>query len=192
MLFVKDFYTTMTSYNLVLEDSETHELSEKVYDFNNDEFGGVENFAALKMLDDINAGKYKLTLSINANNMTAALLSFIKEYKYDKNALLYLLRLYRTKASSSQFAKKYYGYYIGKNGEKTYIADYTTTNGKLSIITISEKSDKIDDAIIKHHRNLIRKTGELNGVKLRKFNRVQFLTMMVLAKKSKTDIFKLN
>lgn len=41
-------------------------------------------------------------------------------------------------------------------------------------------------------RNLIRKTGELNGTKLRKFNRVQFLAMMILAKKSKTDVFKLN
>lgn len=110
----------------------------------------------------------------------------------NKNAFIYLLRLYRTKASSSQFAKKYYGYYFGKNGEKTYIADYTTTGGKSSIIVISEKSDKIDDAIIKHHRNLIIKTGELNGVKLRKFNRVQFLAMMILTKKSKTDIFKLN
>lgn len=56
-LNIKDFHTTITSYNLILEDSETHELSEKVYDFNNDEFGGLENLAALKMLNDINAGK---------------------------------------------------------------------------------------------------------------------------------------
>lgn len=192
MLFIKDFRTTATSYNLILEDSETHELSEAIYDFNDDEFGGVENFAALKMLNDINTGKYRLTLSINANNRTAALLSFIKEYKYDKNALIYLLRLYRAKnAGSSEFAKEYYGYYYGKNGEKIYIADYATTGGKSSIITINEKSDKIDDAIVKHHRNLIRKTGELNGTKLRKFNRVQFLAMMILARKSKTDVFKL-
>lgn len=192
VLNIKDFRTTTTSYNLILEDSETHELSEKVYDFNDDEFGGVASSAALKMLDDINSGKYKLTLNIKANNNTAALLSFVKEYKYDKNALLYLIRLYRTKADSSQFAKKYYGYYIGKNGEKTYIADYAIKGGKLAIITVNEKSDKTDDAIIKHHRNLIRKTGELNGTKLRKFNRVQFLAMMILARKSKTDVFRLN
>lgn len=70
-LNIKDFRTTTTSYNLILEDSETHELSEKVYDFNDDEFGGVASSAALKMLDDINSGKYKLTLSIKANNNTA-------------------------------------------------------------------------------------------------------------------------
>lgn len=29
MLLVKDFYATLTSYNLVLEDSETKALSEK-------------------------------------------------------------------------------------------------------------------------------------------------------------------
>lgn len=85
--------------------------------------------------------------------LRSTLLSFIKEYKYDKNALIYLLRLYRAKnAGSSEFAKEYYGYYYGKNGEKTYIADYAIKGDKLAIITVNEKSDKTDDAIIKHHR----------------------------------------
>lgn len=74
VLNIKDFRATTTSYNLVLEDSETHELSEKVYNFNDDEFGGVSTSAALKLIDDVRTGKYGLTLSINANNMTAALL----------------------------------------------------------------------------------------------------------------------
>ena len=190
VLNIKDFRTTTTSYNLILEDSETHELSEKVYDFNDDEFGGVSSSAALKMLNDINAGKYRFTLNTNANNMTAALVSIIKDYKHDKNVLLDFNKL--KNASSSCFAEKYYGYYYGKNDEKTYIADCTVKGDKLAITTVCEESDKTDDAIIKHHRNLIRKTGKLNGVKLRKFNRVQFLVMMILSRKSKTDVFKLD
>lgn len=36
MLCIKDFRTTTKSYILTLQDSETNELSEKVYDINND------------------------------------------------------------------------------------------------------------------------------------------------------------
>lgn len=189
VLNIKDFRTTTTSYNLVLEDSETHELSEKVYDFNDDEFGGVSTSAALKLIDDVRTGKYRLTLSMNANNMTAALLNTVKDYKHYDNVLLDFYKAKNT--NSPQFAKKYYGYYYGKNDERIYIADYAIKGNKFTIITVSEKFDRTDDATVKHYRNLIRKTGELNGVKLRKFNRVQFLAMMILTRRFKTDVFKL-
>lgn len=189
VLNIKDFRTTTTSYNLVLEDSETHELSEKVYDFNDDEFGGVSTSAALKLIDGVRTGKYGLTLSINANNMTAALLKSVKDYKHYDNVLL---NFHKAKnASSPQFAKKYYGYYYGKNDERIYIADCAIKGNKFTIITVGENFDRTNDAIVKHYRNLIRKTGELNSVKLRKFNRVQFLAMMILTRRFKTDVFRL-
>lgn len=189
VLNIKDFRTTTTSYNLVLEDSETHELSEKVYNFNDDEFGGVSTSTALKLIDDVRTGKYGLTLSINVNNMTAALLNTVKDYKHYDNVLL---DFYKAKnASSPQFAKKYYGYYYGKNDERIYIADYAIKGNKFTIITVSEKFDRTNDAIAKHYRNLIKKTGKLNSVKLRKFNRVQFLAMMILTRRFKTDVFRL-
>lgn len=52
--------------------------------------------------------------------------------------------------------------------------------------TVKETANVKDenyDAIIKNHKKIIKKTGEFNGVKLRKFNRVQFLALMLIARR---------
>lgn len=69
MLFIKDFRNTAKSYILTLQDSVTNELSEKIYDFNSEEFDGQAEVAALKMLKDIKNDKYRLSMNINANRI---------------------------------------------------------------------------------------------------------------------------
>lgn len=189
MLFVKDFRTTTKSYILTLQDSETNELSEKVYDFNN--FDVQAYNAAYEMLKDIKNSKYKLSLNINANRKTAALLKILDQFRRCGHAVVdfNMFSSYR----DSDFSKKYYGYYRDKDYNIIYIADYKVKGLSVKLVKVKETANVKDenyDAIIKNHKKIIEKTGEFNGVKLHKFNRVQFLALILIARK-RIDVFKL-
>lgn len=180
-LIIKDFKQTITSYNLILEDSETHKISEKVYDFN--DFGGVSTGAGLKMLDDILNGEYLITFdNLESNKQTATLLYNLIEYRKDKNNYPDFNKFKNW--SESIFTRKYYGFYFKENNSSqiAYIADYNAKNNKL-IEYVETTNIKGDDygAIIKHHKALIEKTGELEGLKFRKFSFTQFLNLVFLA-----------
>lgn len=183
MLCIKDFRTTTKSYILTLQDSETNELSEKNYDINSDKFNG-RTWAGFQMLDDINDGKYQLSLDINANRKTAALLETITQFKRERYVVVdfNMFDSYR----DSDFSKKYYGYCHDKDYNIIYIADYKTKGFSVQLVTVKETANVKDenyDAIIKNHKKIIKKTGKFNGVKLRKFNRVQFLALMLITRR---------
>lgn len=190
MLYIKDFRTTTKSYILTLQDSETNELSEKVYDFDN--FDGQAWSAAYEMLMNIKNGEYKLSMDINVNRKTAALLDILTQLRRDRHVIINF-NMYNS-YSDSDLSKKYYGYYLDKDGKRTYIADYKVDRlGNIKLVKVEETADVKDenyDIILKKHKNLIRKTGEFNGVKFHKFNRVEFLALMLIARK-RIDVFKL-
>lgn len=184
MLFVKDFYTTVTSYNLVLEDSETRVLLEKVYDYSNDEFGGEVSKATHAMLDDINNGKYEITLNIKSNNFTFALLDALNKYMYDKRVHLNL-NLFKD-ANPTLFTKKCYAALEYADGFTSYIVNYKKEDNIIKLITIG---DSIDEDIVERHINDINATGEYNGKKLQKFNWVETLALTFITKTKATAIF---
>lgn len=179
---IKDFKQTVTSYNLILEDSETHKISEKVYDFN--DFGGVSTGAGLKMLDDILNGEYLITFdNLESNKQTATLLYNLIEYRKDKNNYPDFDKFKNW--SESIFTRKYYGLYLKANNRSyqiAYIADYNTKNNKLTeyVETANIKSEGYG-ALVERHKALIEKTGELEGLKFRKFSFTQFLNLVFLA-----------
>lgn len=181
---IKDFKQTVTSYNLILENSETHEILEKVYDFNDDDFGGVSTGAGLKMLDDILNGEYLITFdNLESNKQTATLLYNLIEYRKDKNNYPDFDKF--KNLSESIFTRKYYGLYLKANNgsyQIAYIADYNAKNNKLTeyVETTNIKSEDYG-ALIERHKALIEKTGELEGLKFRKFSFTQFLNLVFLA-----------
>lgn len=63
-----------------------------------------------------------------------------------------------------------------------YIADYNVKNNKLTeyVETTNIKSEDYG-ALIERHKALIEKTGELEGLKFRKFSFTQFLNLVFLA-----------
>lgn len=179
---IKDFKQTITSYNLILEDSETHEIFEKVYDFN--DFGGVSTGAGLKMLDDILNGEYSITFdNLESNKQTATLLYNLIEYRKDKNTYPDFNKFKNW--SESIFTRKYYGLYLKANNglyQIAYIADYNAKNNKLTeYVETTNLKDEDYGALIERHKALIEKTGELEGLKFRKFSFAQFLNLVFLA-----------
>lgn len=179
---IKDFKQTVTSYNLILEDSKTHEISEKVYDFN--DFGGVSTGAGLKMLDDILNGEYLITFdNLEPNKQTATLLYNLIEYRKDKNNYPDFDKFKNW--SESIFTRKYYGFYLKENNSSyqiAYIADYNAKNNKLTeYVETTNLKDEDYGALIERHKALIEKTGELEGLKFRKFSFTQFLNLVFLA-----------
>lgn len=184
MLLVKDFYATLTSYNLVLEDSETKSLSEKVYNFDSDEFGGELSKATRAMLDDISNDKYKITLNIKANNFTFALLNALNKYMYDKRVHLNF-NLFKN-AGPTLFTEKFYAALEYDDGFTSYIVNYKKKDNIIKLITIG---DSIDEDIVEQHINEINATGEYNGKKLQKFNWVETLALTFITKTKATAIF---
>lgn len=192
MLFVKDFRTTTGSYILTLQDSVTNELSEKIYNFNSKEFDGQAGVAALKMLKDIKNGKYKLSMNINANRKTAALLKMLDQFRRYGHAVIDFNMF--DNYSNSYFTEKYYGYYRDKDYKIIYVADYKVdVLGNVKIVKIKETANPNDenyDIIVKRHKKLIKKTGKFNGIKFHKFNRVQFFALTLITRK-RIDISRL-
>lgn len=192
MLFIKDFRNTAKSYILTLQDSVTNELSEKIYDFNSEEFDGQAGVAALKMLKDIKNDKYRLSMNINANRKTAALLKILDQFRRYGHAVIDFNMF--DNYSDSYFTDKYYGYYHDKDYKITYIADYEVdVLGKIKIVKIKETAkpdDESYDTIIKRHKKLIKKTGRFCGIKFHKFNRVQFFALTLITRK-RIDISRL-
>lgn len=181
---IKDFKQTVTSYNLILENSETHEILEKVYDFNDDDFGGVSTGAGLKILDDILNGEYLITFdNLESNKQTATLLYNLIEYRNDKNNYPDFDKFKNW--SESIFTRKYYGLYLKANNgsyQIAYIADYNAKNNKLTeYVETTNLKDEDYGALIERHKALIEKTGELEGLKFRKFSFTQFLNLVFLA-----------
>lgn len=192
MLYIKDFRNTAKSYILTLQDSVTNELSEKIYDFDSKEFGGQAGLAALKMLKDIKNDKYGLSMNINANRKTAALLKILDQFRRYGHAVIDFNMF--DSYNDSYFTDKYYGYYRNKDYKITYIADYeVNVLGKIKIVKIKETANPDDesyDAIIKRHKKLIKKTGRFCGIKFHKFNRVQFFALTLITRK-RIDISRL-
>ena len=187
MLFVKDFRTNLTSYRLILEDSKTNMGQTKVYDFNSDRFGGVSSRAAYAMLNDINNGEYKITLNINANNSTLELLATLNGYANNEYIPLNFNQFKNAMPTFS--TEKLYAVLKSNNNSISYITGYKEENNKISLITIKETAK--NDNIIDQHFNLIKTTGEYNGKRLQKFNRVQLLALMFMSKNFNANIFTL-
>lgn len=192
MLFIKDFRNTAKSYILTLQDSVTNEISEKVYDFNSEEFDSQAGIAALKMLKDIKNDKYRLSMNINANRKTAALLKILDQFRRYGHAVIDFNMF--DNYSDSYFTDKYYGYYHNKDYKIIYVADYEVdVLGKIKIVKIKETAKTDDenyDTIVKRHKKIIRKTGRFYGIKFHKFNRVQFFALTLITRK-RIDISKL-